>query len=78
MLVPCSWHATDLVAPVDVNTIKSAIDDAKQVTMFFKYRHIPKGVLRLKREDCNRDRRAKDGNNAKLIPTLKVCLCRVL
>ncbi len=74
VLVPCSWHATDLVAPLEVKSIKAAIKDAKQVTVFFKYRHRSKGVLRLKRENCNRDRRAVDGNNAKLIPTLEVNL----
>jgi hypothetical protein len=44
VLVPCSWHATDLVAPVEVTSVKAAIKDAKQIVMFFKYKRIPKGA----------------------------------
>ena len=78
VLVPCSWHATDLVVPVEVASFKAAIKDAKQIVMFFKYRHRPKGILRLKRERWNIDhRRTSDGKMVKVIPTLKV-LCRTL
>jgi hypothetical protein len=53
-----------------------AIKDSKKIVMFFKYRHRPKGVLRLKREKMNRDRRrgTSMGQRVKVIPTLKVNL----
>ena len=74
VLVPCSWHSTDLCAPVKVKSFESAIKDAKKIVMFFKYKHRPKGVLRLKREKTNRDRRSGTpaGLGVKIIPTLKV------
>ena len=72
VLVPCSWHATDLAAPVEVKSVKAAIKDAKQIVMFFKYRHRPKGVLRLKRKKWNKDHRTSDGSRTKHVPALKV------
>ena len=36
VLVPCSWHATHLVDPIEVRSIKSAIKDAKKLVKFFK------------------------------------------
>ena len=72
VLVPCSWHATDLVAPIEVKSIKFAIIDAKKVVKFFKYMHRPKGILRQNREKVNRFRRVSNGRVAKVIPTLKV------
>ncbi len=38
VLVPCSWHGIDLVTLVEVKSIEAAIKDAKQVTVFLKYR----------------------------------------
>ena len=74
VLVPCSWHATDLCAPVNVKSFETAIKESKKIVMFFKYRHRPKGVLRLKREKVNKDRRAmnSEGKGIRVIPTLKV------
>jgi len=50
ILVPCSWHATDLAVHVEVKSSRTAIKDAKKIVVFFKYMHRPKGNLRLKRE----------------------------
>ncbi len=72
VLVPCSWHATDLIAPVEVKSIQNAIKDAKKIVKFFKYRHRPKVMLRMKREKANKDKRATEGSTIKHIPTLKV------
>ena len=78
VLVPCSWHATDLVVPVEVKSFKAAIKDAKHIAKFFKYRHRPNGILRLKREKWNMEhRKTSDGKMGKHIPTLKV-LCHTL
>ena len=72
VLVPCSWHATDLIAPVEIKSIENAIKDAKKIVKFFKYRHRPKGMLRMKREKMNKDKKATEGSTIKHIPTLKV------
>jgi hypothetical protein len=78
VLVPCSWHVIDLVVHVEVKSFKAAIKDAKHVVMFFKYRHRPMGILRLKRERWNMEhRKTSDGKMVKHIPTLKA-LCRTL
>jgi hypothetical protein len=79
VLVPCSWHATDLVVPLEVTSFKAAIKDAKQIVMFFKYRHRPKGILRLKREKWNMDcRMTSDDRMVKHVPTLKVHCCCII
>ena len=78
-LVLCSWHATDLLEPMEVASVKAAIKDSKKRVMFFKYRHRPKNILRLKLEKLNIDsRRTSDSRMVKHIPTLKVHCCCVI
>jgi hypothetical protein len=71
----CAWHGVDLVAPVDLPSMKTAIKIAKLIVKFFKYRHRPKGVLRKKRETANAATRSstpKGMVGGRLIPTLKM------
>jgi hypothetical protein len=74
VMVPCSWHAHDGCAPLSLPFIKTAITTSKKIVKFFKWRHRPKGVLRLKREQKNAEARAgtPKGTKVKHIPTLKV------
>ncbi len=72
VLVSCSWHATGLIAPVEIKSIENAIKDSKKIVKFFKYMHRSKGMLRMKREKMNKDKKATEGNTIKYIPILKV------